>query len=150
MIRCGGGAGADRSGKVDTNKEGEVKPQRSPTLLKKRARRGFRGYPVATIAFYGPDDRRASKVVVGIVVDPDGSPEALQRWFSESGDVRTDADVGSEVTAFIQDHGVKSVIMPDRIIGCPHEEGVDYPDGEVCPQCPFWANRDRWSGEIIQ
>ena len=35
--------------------------------LKKRVRRGFRGYPLATIAYYGPDEKRASKVAVGIV-----------------------------------------------------------------------------------
>lgn len=32
----------------------------------------------------------------------------------------------------------------------PHEEGVDYPEGHVCPQCPFWAHRDRWSGDMVQ
>ena len=36
--------------------------------LSKKVRRGFRGYPVATIAFYGPDAGRASKVAVGIVM----------------------------------------------------------------------------------
>jgi len=35
--------------------------------ITKRANRGFRGYPVATVAFYGQDDRRASKVAVGIM-----------------------------------------------------------------------------------
>jgi hypothetical protein len=40
---------------------------RSQTPLKKKARRGFRGYPVATVAFYGPDNTRATKVAVGIV-----------------------------------------------------------------------------------
>jgi len=133
------------------NEQGEaMKLKRSQSPLKKKARRGFRGYPVATIAFYGPDDKRASKVAVGIVADEGGSAEVLERWFSEIGDVRTDQDVGREIIAFIQEHGVKSVIMPDRIIGCPHEEGVDYPDGEICPQCPFWAGRDRWFGEITQ
>ena len=29
--------------------------------LEKKARKGFRGYPVATIAYYGPDDRHATK-----------------------------------------------------------------------------------------
>lgn len=124
--------------------------KRPPTPLKKKARRGFRGYPVATLAFYGPDDKRATKVAVGIVMDEEGGPTRLERWFSEIADVRTDQQVGREILAFIQENGVKSVIMPDRIIGCPHEEGVDYPDGEVCPQCPFWAHRDRWTGEIIQ
>src|SRR5919106_6025239 len=97
--------------------------------LAKKAHRGFRGYPVATIAFYGPDDSRASKVAVGIVCRDNADPDDLNRWFSESGDVRYDQTIGAEIVAFIENHQVKSVVMTDRIIGCPHEEGVDYPEG---------------------
>ena len=118
--------------------------------LKKKARRGFRGYPAATIAFYGPDDRRASKVAVGIVEQADAEPTTLERWFSEEGDVRTDPAIAFAVLQFVQEHGAKTVVMTDRIIGCPHEEGKDYPDGQVCPQCPFWAYRDRWTGDVLQ
>lgn len=124
--------------------------RRSVLPLAKKARRGFRGYPIATIAFYGPDDKRASKVAVGIVAAEGAQPDPLERWFSEEGDVRRDSAVGEEILAFIQVQGAKSVIMADRIIGCPHEEGVDYGEGEKCPRCPFWAHRDRWSGDIIQ
>ena len=35
--------------------------------LGKKAKKGFRGYPVATIAFYGPDSTTATKVAVAIV-----------------------------------------------------------------------------------
>jgi hypothetical protein len=124
--------------------------RRSDSPLKKKARRGFRGYPAATIAFYGPNDQKASKVAVGIVTKEDAEPDVLERWLAEDRDIRTDPVVAGEILAFIQRHEVKSVAMTDRIIGCPHEEGVDYPDGEVCPQCPFWAYRDRWTGEVIQ
>ena len=117
--------------------------------LRKKARRGFRGHPVATVAFYGPDDQRATKVAVGIVTTEGAEPAALERWFSDETDVRTDSAIGHEILKFIEAHGVKSVVMADRIIGCPHEEGVDYPDGQVCPECPFWAHRDRWSGEVL-
>lgn len=119
------------------------------SLLKKKARRGFQGYPLATVAFYGPDDRHATKVAVGIVVTEGAEPDALERWFSEDTDVRTDPTIGDEVLKFTEAHGVKSIVMADRIIGCPHEEGIDYPDGQVCPQCPFWAHRDRWSGDVL-
>jgi len=122
----------------------------SDSPLKKKARRGFRGYPVATIAFYGPDDKRASKAAVGIVTAPDAEPVALERWFTEDGDVRTDPIVAGEILQFVRVHGARSVVMTDRIIGCPHEEGVDYPEGQVCPQCPFWAHRDRWTGDVVQ
>ncbi len=118
--------------------------------IHKKARRGFRGYPLGTVAYYGPDDKRASKVAVGIVVDDDGDPVELERWFSDDADVRGDLGIQQQVFTFLKQHGVKSVVAPDRIIGCPHEEGKDYPDGEVCPRCPYWANRDRWTGELIQ
>lgn len=117
--------------------------------LKKKARRGFRGYPVATVAFYGPDDRHATKVAVGIVAADGAEASALERWLSTDSDVRTDPAIGLEILNFIQAQGVKSVVMADRIIGCPHEEGTDYPDGQVCPKCPFWARRDRWSGNVL-
>ena len=117
--------------------------------LKKKARKGFRGYPAATVAYYGPDDNRATKLVVGIVISESAEPLALERWFSEDGDVRSDPIIGAEVLAFIERNQVKSVVMADRIIGCPHEEGIDYPEGQACPRCPFWAHRDRWSGDVL-
>jgi hypothetical protein len=117
--------------------------------LEKRARRGFRGYPVATVAFYGPNDQQATKVAVGIVRGESVEADPLERWFSEQSDVRSDPDIAGQIAAFIETHAVKSVALADRIIGCPHEEGVDYPVGTACPQCPFWAGRDRWSGKLL-
>lgn len=114
----------------------------------KKRKKGFRGYPVATVAFYGPDDQRASKVAVAIVATEGGTPDPLQRWLSDTSDVRTDPLIMEALLRFIEEHGAKTVVSPNRIIGCPHEEGIDYPEGEKCPQCPFWANRDRWTGEI--
>lgn len=46
--------------------------RRRPSPLQKKARKSFQGYPVATIAYYGPDDRHATKVAVGIVKEEDG------------------------------------------------------------------------------
>ena len=124
--------------------------RKSKYTLEKQARRGFHGYPVATIAYYGPDDRRASKVVVGIVLSEKDKEDALlERWFSETGDVRQNLLINQQIVEFIEQHKPKSVAITDRIIGCPHEDGIDYPRGEKCPQCPFWANRDRWTGEWI-
>jgi hypothetical protein len=123
---------------------------KSQSPLKKKSRRGFRGYPVATVAFYGPDDKHATKVAVGIVASEGAGPDALERWFSEDDDVRKDPAIGSQILEFIQQHGAKTVVATDGIIGCPHEEGIDYPDGQVCPACPFWAHRDRFTGETIQ
>ncbi len=114
----------------------------------KKARKGFRGYPVATIAYYGPDDQLATKVVVGIVARQD-EIVAMQKWFSDK-DVRYDVSINQQMVEFIDQHHPRSVVVTDGIIGCPHEEGIDYPEGQSCPQCPFWANRDRWTKRIIR
>jgi hypothetical protein len=126
-----------------------MKIKRPQSPVKKKARRGFRGYPVATVAFYGPDNTRATKVAVGIVPGEGAEAEEMERWFTQEGDVRTDPEIAREILEFIERHSAKSVVMTDRIIGCPHEEGVDYPTGQSCPQCPFWSYRDRWTGEIL-
>lgn len=118
--------------------------------LQKKAAKGLRGYPVATVAYYGPDDKRASKVAVGIIEHEGLHADLLKRWYSEASDVRTEPEIVEAVVRFIEQHGVKSVVVADRIIGCPHEEGVEYPAGEKCPHCSFWADRDRWGGEVIQ
>lgn len=118
--------------------------------LRKKSKQGFQGFPAATVAYYGPNAGRASKVAVAVIVSEGAEPEFLERWFSETNDVRSDPQVNEAVVHFLQHHGVKSVVMPDRIIGCPHEEGVDYPEGEGCPQCPYWAGRDRFTGELVQ
>ena len=109
--------------------------ERARKRLDKRAKKGFRGYPVATVALYGPDDTLATKLAVGIVPAENAEVTDLQRWFSEGSDIRNDVDVAEEVLAFIADTGAKSVVMTDRIIGCPHEEGIDY-EGSTCPDCP--------------
>jgi len=70
-------------------------------------------------------------------------PVALRRWFAEIGDIRNDTAIFEEAALFLRDHEVRSVAMTEGIFGCPHEEGIDYPEGEPCPLCPFWAGRDR-------
>ena len=114
-------------------------------MAREKAKRGMRGYPVGTIAFYGPDNRRATKVAVGIV-PARYEPAEMRRWFGETGDVRVDETVFAEIVTFLREHKVQSVAMTEKIIGCPHEEGIDYPNGEACPDCPYWAGRDRWIG----
>ncbi len=107
------------------------------SALRKKAKRGMRGYPVATVAFYGPDDQVASKVAVGVVESEGLEPSVLERWTSEAGDVRVDPTVEQAVLEFISSHGVKSVVITDGIIGCPHEEGIDYSVGAVLSEVPI-------------
>jgi hypothetical protein len=116
--------------------------------LAKKAKRGFLGYPVASVAFYGPTDSKATKVAVGITLTEGAEVGPLERWYTDETDARNDPKTNEEIVHFLQRFGVKSVIAPDRILGCPHEEGIDYAEGEVCPVCPYWIGRDRFTGKV--
>ena len=96
-------------------------------------------------AFCTSTDKLATKIAVGIFFGPDREPDVLERWFSKTSDVdiRRDQAISEQVAAFIRSHKVLSVAATDGVLGCPHEEGIDYPEGSSCPQCPFWAAQDR-------
>lgn len=118
----------------------KVKMERKSGPEIKNKKRTPRQFPVATIAFYGPDDKTPTKIAVGIIEkEGDKKPIALQRWASPN--VANDPQVRAEILGFIQEHEAKSVVMTDGVIGCPHEEGIDYPLGEDCPFCPFWKGK---------
>jgi hypothetical protein len=103
-------------------------------------------YPLGTLIAYGPDNKTATKLVASVITNPDREePTALHRWIVQGGDIRQDPTISSEVVAFFKEHHVVQTVASDRILGCPHEEGIDYPEGEVCPHCPFWANIDRFT-----
>jgi hypothetical protein len=107
-------------------------------------------FPAATIAYYGPNDKLATKLVVGIIAKPGGDVIDMRKWASGVVDVRENRLIQEEVLQFIRKHKVSSMIASERIIGCPHEEGDDYPAGGPCPMCHFWQDRDRWTGEMMQ
>jgi hypothetical protein len=113
----------------------------------RHSRNGKHRYPLAKIAFYGPDNQRASKVIASVIParDQDGT---TRRWFSASADARYDEQITNEIVEFLKQHNVVESIFSDQIIGCPHEEGLDYPLGGICPNCSFWWNIDRRTREL--
>ena len=114
------------------------------TWLRRFVNRGDQGHPIATLAFYGPDDKKASKAVLGIFACKGAEPQ-LHKWFGESPevDLRYDAKLQNAWIEIIRREGVRSLAMMEAINGCPHEEGVDYSVGQECPACPFWAKQRR-------
>ena len=116
--------------------------------LRKKSRKGLRGWPIATVAFYGPNLSHATKVAVGIVPSENAEVDELRNWKVDYGDIRADPGIAREILEFIEKHRVLSVAMTDGIIGCPHQEGTDY-EGEWCPVCEFWHGRDRFTGERV-
>jgi hypothetical protein len=95
-------------------------------------------YPMGTVALYGPDDKRTTKIAAGVILH-DGAEPIMKRWMAT--DVTTNPKVQREMKDFFQQHGVKSVAMTEGNMGCPHEEGEDFPQGEDCPFCPFWKGK---------
>lgn len=55
--------------------------------------------------------------------------------------MRYDVKLQNTWIEIMRREGVRNFVMMEEIFGCPHEEGIDYPVGEVCPECPFWADR---------
>jgi hypothetical protein len=105
--------------------------------LRKKARKGLRGWPIATVAFYGPYLHQATKAAVSIVRSENAEVEELRTWIVDRGDIRDDPSIAREILEFIEEHRVRSVAITDGIIGCPHQQGIDY-EGEWCPVCEFW------------
>jgi hypothetical protein len=124
--------------------------ERFQKRLRKKARRGMRGWPVATIAFYGPNMSQATKVAVGIVPAENADVGEMRDWKLDQGDVRKDPRIAREILEFIDQQGALSVVMAGGIMGCPHQQGIDY-EGEWCPDpaCAFWHGRDRFTGEML-
>ena len=113
-------------------------------LLTKKARKGNKGFPIATIAYYGSNDKRATKIVCGIIKFEGADVEPMKKWLSII-EIRSSEKVLSEILSFIGEQEVKSVVANEQIMGCPHEEGIDYEEGKSCPECHYWAGRDRFT-----
>jgi hypothetical protein len=95
-------------------------------------------YPIGTVALYGPNDKITTKIAASAIRSPNAEP-ILERWVAT--DVLTSPKVQLEIKEFFERHGVKSIAMSEGNMGCPHEEGEDFPEGEDCPFCPFWAGK---------
>lgn len=100
------------------------------------------GLPIAAIAYYGPTNETATKVVVAII-SADKSILESKKWTTSEEDIRFTQTVSKELAVYIANHRVSKVVIADGILGCPHEAGIDYPEGEQCPYCPYWATQEK-------
>ena len=84
--------------------------------LRKKAKKGMRGWPVATIAFYGPNLSQATKVAVGIVPSETAEPREVRDWKVENGDVRADQAIAQEILDFtgLIAEAIKTAFMTHR------------------------------------
>lgn len=92
-------------------------------------------YPLATITYHGPSPEIASKIVVGILKSKD-QPPLIREWTGAG--IAEDVETAQEISTFIKDQDVARLLTSEWVLSCPHEEGVDFPEGETCPFCPEW------------
>ena len=95
-------------------------------------------FPIGTVARYGPDEKKTTKMVAGVILDEDAEA-IIERWVGT--DVTENPKVQQGGEEFFAKHGVKSVVATDQNMGCPHEEGEDFPIGEDCPFRPYWKGK---------
>ena len=104
-------------------------------------------YPVGAMAFYGPDDKTTTKIAAGVFKGPN-SKAIIRRWVAT--DVMTNPKIQRQIKEFFKQYGVKSVSMSDGNMGCPHEEGKDFPVGEDCRFALFGrASKEAISGSEV-
>jgi len=75
-------------------------------------------YSLATISAYGPDTKRATKLVVGILrraAQKEANP--LRSWSADASDVRNDPLIAAELADWLHGQGIKDTVSYDRI-GC--------------------------------
>jgi SEC-C motif len=123
-------------GKVDSGEETDM--DHASALSSVRPAKSPQKYPIGTIALYGPDDSTTTKIVAAVIRRENSEP-ILERWVGTS--IGNNPKVRRQIREFFDRHHVKSVVATDGNLGCPHEEGLDFPSGEDCPFCPFWAGK---------
>ena len=96
-------------------------------------------YPLGTLIPYGPDLKRATKLTVCIIPTLGAEPTAVQRWHVKTGEIREDSKTALEIEAFFAEHEVVSRLDAPEIMGCEHEEGIDFPLGGFCTKCAMWS-----------
>jgi hypothetical protein len=95
-------------------------------------------FPIGTLAHYGPDDQTTTKIAAAVFPAANAKP-ILRRWVGR--DILSSRKIAEQIESFFREHGIKSVVVSEGNMGCAHEEGEDFPRGEDCPFCPFWAGK---------
>lgn len=93
--------------------------------------------PFATLAYYGPDPTQATKAVLTRIDGYDEAAGGMEKWQGEA--VQEDGDVQQAIEATVDEWGLDTLVVSKGVAGCPHEENVDFPEGQDCPECEFWA-----------
>ena len=86
---------------------------KSQKRISKRVKRGFHGYPMISIQYFGPSETLATKVEVGFIEQENAEP-MLETFNSES-DIRQDETVQTTIIKIIDRVDAKTVTLNDSV-----------------------------------
>ncbi len=110
--------------------------------LAKKAKRGFRGFPVGSLTYYGPDDSRASKLVAGIIEQLPSMGNLYVTIDIDSLDPSIAPGTGSPAVDGLLYHELREIL--EGVAAKGHVVGFDLT--EVSPG-PDGAGRE-WNGNV--
>ncbi len=86
---------------------------KSQKRIGKRVKRGFHGYPMISIQYFGPSETLATNVEVGFI-DQENAEPMLETFNSET-DIRKDETVQTTIIKIIDRVDAKTVTLEDKV-----------------------------------
>ena len=127
--------------------------KRKPTALEK----GGASHPVATVAFYGPDDQHATKVVVGIVLREGAEASVVEKRSSKTDAMNGDDGERRRILLRTSSFFLRHVLRPGCLLafalltsGCTRRTEVVSCAVESLGLCHEWSERTEAEGRELR
>jgi hypothetical protein len=86
---------------------------KSQKRISKRVKRGFCGYPMISIEYFGPSQALATKVEVGFIQEENAEP--MLETFNSQTDIRKDETVQTTIIKIIDRVDAKTVTLEEKV-----------------------------------
>lgn len=86
---------------------------KSQKRISKRVKRGFHGYPMISIEYFGPNENLATKVEVGFIQEENAEP--MLETFNSETDIRQDETVQTTIIKIIDRVDAKTVTLGEGV-----------------------------------
>lgn len=86
---------------------------KSQKRISKRVKRGFHGYPMISIAYFGPSESLATKVEVGFIEQENAEP--MLETFSSETDIRKNETVQTTIIKIIDRVDAQTVTLDEKV-----------------------------------
>lgn len=87
--------------------------EKSQKRISKRVKRGFHGYPMISIQYFGPSEVLATKVEVGFIEQENAEP--MLETFNSDTDIRKDETVQTTIIKIIDRVNAKTVTLEEGV-----------------------------------